>query len=606
MVVRLPGLGSLSGTPDLNLAVIGNCQIAALIDATGSIVWACLPRLDGDPVFSALLSPTGEPGRGVFSITMEGTARIQQRYLRNTAVLETLHERDDATMRVLDFCPRYRSRDRMHRPSMLVRIVEPVVGRPVIRVRLRPTANYGAVTPGVTFNSHSIRFVTEEFTYRVTTDASLTAISEERIFVLASPLTFILGDDEPLNGALTAYGRSLFDRTRTYWEDWVRGLAIPADYQEAVIRAAISLKLCTFEDTGAVLAALTTSIPEAPDTLRNWDYRYCWLRDSYFTVHALNRLGATQTMEEYLRFIHNTHVRAPAGELRPLYGISGEEQLAEVTVPSLRGYRGMGPVRIGNQAFEQQQHDIYGAIILAAAQLFYDQRLQVYDHERLFAGLEKLGEQAVRGFGTPDAGPWELRGVEVRHTFTAVMSWAGCNRLAEIAVLIGKAEAAARWQEQAATMHARILAEAWNPTLGSFVATFGGETLDSTTLLLAELRFLPASDERFIGTVNAIGKQLRCGELLFRYRNADDFGVPTTTFTVCAFWYVNALAAVGRMEEARELFAKLLARRNAVGLLSEDIDPVTGELWGNFPQSYSMVGIIISALRLSRQWEDVV
>jgi GH15 family glucan-1,4-alpha-glucosidase len=194
----------------------------------------------------------------------------------------------------------------------------------------------------------------------------------------------------------------------------------------------------------------------------------------------------------------------------------------------------------------------------------------------------------------------------VSHTFTAVMTWAGCNRLAEIAALMGKKEAAARWQEQAANMHARILAEAWNPTLGAFVATFGGDTLDATTLLLAELRFLPASDERFIATVNAIGQQLRCGELLFRYRNADDFGVPTTTFTVCAFWYVNALAAVGRMDEARELFAKLLGRRNAVGLLSEDIDPVTGELWGNFPQSYSMVGIIISALRLSRHWEDVV
>ena len=596
----------MSGRPDLNLAVIGNCQIAALIDAEGSIVWACLPRLDGDPVFSALLDPVGDAGRGAFSIAMPGATRIRQRYVRNTAVVETLHEGQEASMRVTDFCPRFRSHERMQRPSMIVRIVEPLLGQPVVRVRLHPTAGYGSATPRVIFSSHAVRFIAEDLTYRVTTDASLTAIDEERLLVLDGPLTFILGDDEPITAAPAAFGRSMLEQTRRYWEDWVRGLAIPADYQEAVIRAAITLKLCTFEDTGAVLAALTTSIPEAPDTIRTWDYRFCWLRDSYYTVHALNRLGATQTMEEYLRFIHNSHVRTPAAQLQPLYGISGEAQLSEIAAPSLRGYRGMGPVRVGNQAFQQQQNDVYGAIILAASQLFYDERLQIPDHDRAFSALERLGEHAVKAFGAPDAGPWELRGTEARHTFSAVMSWAGCDRLAAIATRIGNDAAAARWREQAASMHARILAEAWNPQLGAFVATFGGATLDATSLLFAEMGFVPATDARFIGTVNAIGQQLRCGDLLFRYRNADDFGIPTTTFTVCAFWYVNALAAVDRMDEARELFGRLLGRRNSVGLLSEDIDPVTGELWGNFPQTYSMVGIIISALRLSRQWEEVV
>jgi GH15 family glucan-1,4-alpha-glucosidase len=593
--------------PNLDLAVIGNCQIAALIDAGGAIVWACLPRLDGDPVFSALLSPVGDAERGAFSIDMEGAAHIRQRYLRNTAIVETLYEGADATLRVTDFCPRYRSGERTHRPSMIIRMLEPVAGRPLIRVRLRPTGAYGSTTPGVTFSSHSMRFAAaNDLSYRVTTDASLTAIYEERPFELDGPLTFILGDDETINEAPEVFGRSLLDQTRSYWELWVRDLAIPADYQEAVIRAAITLKLCTFEDTGAVLAALTTSIPEAPDSSRNWDYRYCWLRDSYFTVHALNRLGATQTMEDYLRFIHNTHARTPVAELQPLYGISGETDLTEVTAPSLRGYRGMGPVRIGNQAFQQRQHDIYGAIAMAASQMFYDERLATFDEHQMFTRMERLGEHAVRAFAVPDSGPWELRGTEYVHTFSAVMCWAACDRLADLAARIGNSEAATRWRKQADTFHARIIAEAWNPALGSFVATFGGDALDATALLFAEVRFLPASDPRFISTVNAIGKHLRVGELLFRYRRPDDFGVPTTTFTVCAFWYVNALAAVGRLEEARELFAKLLKRRNTVGLLSEDIDPVSGELWGNFPQSYSMVGIIVSALRLSRPWEDVV
>jgi GH15 family glucan-1,4-alpha-glucosidase len=594
----------LSGIRDLNLAVIGNCQIAALIDATGSIVWACLPRLDGDPVFCALLN--GDAPGGRFAIAMQDATHIRQQYVRNTAVVETIHEGAGASVRVTDFCPRFARHERIYRPSMIIRIVEAVAGKPVIRVGLQPLAGYGRAAPRVTFSSHAVRFAAGDLSYRVTTDASLTAIHEQRPFVLTGALTFILGDDEPINEAPAAFGRTHLEQTRRYWELWVRDLAIPVDYQEAVIRAAVTLKLCTFEDTGAVLAALTTSIPEAPDTIRNWDYRFCWLRDSYYTVHALSRLGATQTMEAYLHFIHNMHVRAPASELQPIYGMSGEAQLAEVLAPALRGYRGMGPVRIGNQAFEQQQYDIYGAVILAASQLFYDERLEVHDHERLFAGLERLGERAVKNFGAADAGPWELRGTVAPHTFSAVMSWAGCERLAEIAARLGKDRESARWRDQAATMHARILAEAWNPRLGSFVSTLGGDVLDATALLFAELRFLPASDERFIGTVNAIGKHLRSGDLLFRYRHADDFGVPTTTFTVCAFWYVNALAAVGRIEEARELFDRLLGRRNAVGLLSEDIDPATGELWGNFPQTYSMVGIIVSALRLSRQWEEVV
>jgi GH15 family glucan-1,4-alpha-glucosidase len=597
----------LSGTPtDLNLAVIGNCQIAALIDATGSIVWACLPRLDGDPVFSALLNPVGDPERGAFAIGVEGTAHIRQRYVRNTAVVETLYEGNDATVRLTDFCPRFSSRDRTFHPSMIIRIVEPVVGQPVIRVQLRPTGGYGSISPRVTLTSHSMRFRAADLAYRMTTDGSLTAIHEERPFVLSGPLTFILGDDETIMEAPAAFGRSMLEKTRRYWETWVRGLAIPADYQEAVIRAAITLKLCTFEDSGAVLAALTTSIPEAPDSIRNWDYRYCWLRDSYFTVHALNRLGATQTMQAYLRFIHNTHVRTPVGELQPLYGISGESQLAEISAPSLQGYRGIGPVRVGNEAYEQKQYDVYGSIVLAAAQLFYDERLDVADHQRVFTNLERLGERAVQSFGVPDAGPWELRGTEQIHTYSAVMAWAGCDRLARIAQRVGKDQAAARWREQADTMRARIIQEAWNPKLESFVATFGGSTLDATSLLLAELGLVEASDQRFIATVNAIGKHLRFGDLLYRYRNADDFGVPTTTFTVCAFWYVNALAAINRMQDARDLFARLLERRNGFGLLSEDIDPRTGELWGNFPQSYSMVGIIVSALRLSRPWEDVV
>ena len=286
----------------LDLGVIGNCQVAALVDSNARIVWACLPRPDGDPVFCSLLS--ADPAlteNGSFGVEVLNLAETSQAYIRNTAILETtLRDARGGAVRVTDFCPRFLARGRTHRPMMIVRIIEPVGGRPVIRLRLRPSRTYGAQRSQPQFGTHSIRFAADGVDYRVTTDASLSAVTEERLIGLDRRLVFILGPDETIDEAPSVLANSLLAQTQAYWQDWVRSLAIPYDWQEAVIRAAITLKLCTFEDTGAVLAALTTSIPEAANSGRNWDYRYCWLRDSYFVIQALNRLGATRTMEAYL------------------------------------------------------------------------------------------------------------------------------------------------------------------------------------------------------------------------------------------------------------------------------------------------------------------
>ncbi len=590
----------------LELAAIGNCQIGALVDAKASIIWCCLPRPDGDPVFSALLSAADpEEGSGVFSVDLANFARSEQRYLPNTAIVETtLIDSAGASVQVIDFCPRFRSRGRMFRPMVLARIVTPVSGRPRVRFRLRPTMRYGQPAARGLSGAHHLRYPAEGVDYRVTTDCSVSTLTEERWTVLERPVTFLLGPDETVEESLDTLVQSFLAETRGYWQDWVRTLAIPLDWQEAVIRAAITLKLCTFEDTGAVLAAMTTSIPEAGDSSRNWDYRYCWLRDSYFVIQALNRLGATRTMEAYLHFIDNIVSCSSVGELQPLYGISGETQLAEREIASLQGYRGIGPVRVGNSAANQNQHDIYGSVILASTQLFFDARLVCAGDAGLYERLQRLGEQARAVYEMPDAGPWELRGSRQVHTFSAAMSWAGCDRLARIGARLQDHAAAERWRSIAHEMRTRILSRAWNEQRKSFTSTFGGTELDATALLLPELGLLPATDARFISTVGAIGGELGNGDLMHRYRHADDFGRPTTTFTVCAFWYVNALAACGRMDEAREQFERLLARRTQLGLMSEDIDPVSGELWGNFPQTYSMVGIITSALRLSRSWEQ--
>ncbi len=598
----------MSAASNLDLAVIGNCQIAALIDWRGRIVWMCLPKPDADPVFCALLQREGgDSDSGVFAVDLQNMVEAQRTYVRNTAIVETtLTDAQGNSLRITDFCPRFRSRGRNFRPNAVVRMVEPVKGRPIVTVRLRPRCDHGADAPQRIAGSHHIRFLSAALNYRVTTNSSLSPLLDETVFVLGAPLAFILAPDETIEETPLNLARSWLEETRTYWHEWIRGLAVPFDWQEAVIRSAITLKLCTFEDTGAVLAALTTSIPEMAGSVRNWDYRFCWLRDSFFVILALNHLGATNTMEGYLRYLNNIVARNPGGDLQPLYGITGEAHIEERVIDTLDGYRGMGPVRVGNLAYGQRQHDVYGAVILAARQLFFDQRLTNPGDAGMFARAEVLGERAMAMFSVPDSGPWEFRGTERAHTFSAVMCWAACDRLARIAVQLNLADRATFWRTAADTMRAEILARAWSQSKQTFVGAFDGDDLDATALVLPDLGFIEATDPRFVSTLDAIERDLVRGDLVFRYLHADDFGVPANTFTMCSFWYVNALAAVGRLDQARDLFEKLLRRRNTAGLLSEDIDPVSGEQWGNFPQTYSMVGVITCAIRLSRPWEAML
>ena len=591
-------------TRTLELGLIGNCSTCALIDERAEFVWTCLPRFDGDPVFCSLLEPEASAERGFMDVTIAGVRATTQRYESNTAILITTFEDNrGGSLEVIDFMPRYKLYERIYRPPLFVRILRPLTGRPEITVRIRPSANWGADTPEVTLGSHHIRYVFPGGAHRLSTDVSLTAILGETPFVLDRERVLFFGPDESLTRPLESLAREFLAETTKYWQEWVRYLAIPFEWQEAVIRAAITLKLSTFEDTGAVLAAVTTSIPESADSGRNWDYRYCWLRDSYFVIRALNRLGATRTMEDYLRFVINLGVEGGYAHLQPVYAISGNPDLAEHEIHSLSGYRGMGPVRIGNAAYAQNQHDVYGAIVLAVSQAFWDRRLDRTGDRALFTHLESLGHAAARRAGEPDAGLWEIRGKEAVHTFSAVLCWCALDRLAKIARRLALPDRAQFWEDQAQTLHASLLARAWNPKRRSFAATLDGSDIDASVLLFAELGFVSVDDPRFRDSVQAVERELKQGEYVFRYREADDFGVPQNAFTLCSFWYLKALARLGRKEEAHERFAALLARRTRLGLLSEHIDPRTGELWGNFPQTYSMVGIIESAMLLSAPWE---
>jgi GH15 family glucan-1,4-alpha-glucosidase len=588
---------------NLDVALIGNCTIGALVDARANFTWGCFPRFDGDPVFCSLLRDTDD--YGFFSIELTDCERTEQHYLENTAILVTqLYDRHGGAIEITDFSPRFGQYGRTFRPMMLVRRVKRLSGSPRITLRLRPACNDGAGRPEVTWGSNHIRYVAPTLTLRLTTDASLTALLQETPFFLEDNITLLLGADETVHEAVGEVGRRFLEETAQYWTEWVRSLGIPYEWQEAVIRAAITLKLNAYDDTGAIIAAMTTSIPEAAGSARNWDYRYCWLLDGYFVVNALNRLGATRTMERYLGYIVNIAADSGGEPLQPVYGIDGRTELEEREISALTGYRGMGPVRIGNLAYRQVQHDVYGSSILAATHIFFDRRLTRRGDEVLFRRLELLGEQAVRCYDQPDAGMWELRGSARVHTFSAVMCWAACDRLAKIAGRLGLAERAGYWLDQSQLIHQTICRRAWNERRGTFVSTFDGESMDASLLLLAEFGFLDATDPRFAATVNAVEKDLRRGDFIFRYVEKDDFGEPENAFLVCTFWYVNALAALDRREEARVLFEKLLACRNRHGLLAEHIDPNSGEQWGNFVQTYSMVGLINAAIRLSLRWDQ--
>jgi len=443
-------------------------------------------------------------------------------------------------------------------------------------------------------------------TFRVTTNAPISYVLEETPFVLEQPVSLVLGPDETLAGGIDETSRDFEEKTTQYWRTWVRRLALPLDWQEAVIRAAITLKLCSFEETGAIIAAMTTSIPEAANSERNWDYRYCWLRDGFFVVRALNSLAEVGTMEDYLRYLHNIASSVDGGHLQPVFGIALEDKLVETEISTLAGYRAMGPVRAGNQAYEHFQHDVYGNVVLATAQAFFDKRLFRPANSEDFHRLESIGEQAYRLYDQPDAGMWELRTRARVHTTSSLMCWAACDRLANIATHFRLEQRADHWRERADKIHQTIIERAWNAELNAFVESFDGDSLDAGLLLMTEVGFIDPSDPRFISTVESIEKRLRRGNHLFRYAAADDFGEPQNAFNICTFWYIDALIRIGRKDEAREIFESMLAARNRLGLLSEDTDPITGELWGNFPQTYSLVGIINGAMRLSRRWEDLV
>lgn len=577
---------------NLPYGIIGNCQISALVHQQGSIDWACFPRFDSPSTFAKILD---EQIGGSFSILPEGNFRSKQYYLRNTNILITEYDcGEEGQYELIDFAPRFKMHERYFKPTSIYRIVRLKKGSPRIIVNCDPNFDYARQEAEIKIGSNHIDYNQD---LRLTCTAPLTYVLENRPFKLEQDQYFVLTHGEPLEASLKFTCEEYLEKTKTYWQTWVKHLNIPKVYQDESIRSALILKLHYFNDTGAMVAATTTSIPESDGSVRNWDYRYCWLRDAYFVIQALDSLGQFTEKEKFVSYLSNLlHSDIQTG-LQPVYGISGEKKLIEQELDHLQGFRGNKPVRVGNDAHTHEQYDIYGEMVLSLAPIFFDRRL-VYDLDKLFVDFRLLVEKSIDLFQKPDASIWEFRSDGGIHTYSQIFCWAAADKGAAVAKHLGYLELSDKWQQKSQEMKKIILDAAWNEKRQMFTQRFHDDNADASNLLMQRLGIVDAKDPKFKSTVEQYGKILRKGNHMYRYVNEDDFGFPKTSFNICTFWYIDALIAIGEIKEATRLYENILSKTNHVGILSEDIDAETGELWGNFPQTYSHVGIINIAKRL--------
>jgi GH15 family glucan-1,4-alpha-glucosidase len=581
-----------------NMGIIGNCSYLAYIDASADVRWMCLPRFDSSPLFGSLLD---EEGGGHFYIRPADPGySARQYYIPNTNVLCTEFTCRDGKFVVKDCAPRMRIHDRQFRPLMLVRKVEWLEGEPAISVCCQPRGEYGKLVPESVIASNHIRYLNLDQQVRLTTDVPLTYVRKEQSFILDQDRYLILTYGEPLEAPLKETAEEFIRKTVEDWQSWIKSSYLPDIYQDEIIRSALVLKLHQYEDTGGIIASGSTSLPEFHDSTRNWDYRYCWFRDAHYTLRAFNQIGHFEELEKYFDFIYNILNNA-TDSLQPLYSIDGEKKLYEVTL-DLPGYLGNQPVRIGNKAYIQSQHDVYGQVLVSLLPLYSDKRL-IFSKKKSYRKIVPwLLNQIERTLSMPDSGLWEFRSEVKVHTYTLLFHWAGAKAAYKIAAIFGDQELMRQAQRLAATAD-QLIGTTYDATRMLYTQGIGSVNLDASTLTMITMDYLAHHSEKARQHIAGLEKELLTDKgLFYRYKHYDDFGFPESTFLVCAFWYVDALACVGRIDDAIRNLDELLLFSNHLGIFSEDAT-TDGSQWGNFPQTYSHVGLINAACRISRKMD---
>lgn len=581
----------------LNHGVIGNGRLLALVSPSTHIEWFCVPRFDSPSVFARLLDD--EKG-GSFGFEPVDLKESRMSYVVNTNVLCTQVTTAEGSFDLYDYAPRVPAGLGVDAPLELHRVLVPREGEPRVKAIFDPRPDYGRVVPEIVEVTGGLDVRGGPTSLHLRSNVPASYLANGLPFRLDETRYFIISAREPTKLDSPSAVEHVLHDTIDGWRAWAKTCAIPTFAPKAVLRSALCLKLHAYVDTGAIIAAATTSIPEAPNSERTWDYRFCWLRDAAFVVEALRRLSHLGEGEAFVRFLRQV---AENGPLQPVYGIGGERELVEEHLDHLKGCFGGRPVRIGNAAYIQSQHDVMGEVVLCLETILSDERIVVRDMQSIFTLVEHLVGQAIALFDVDDTGIWEYRTNPGPHTFSKMLCWVAARRGVELAAATGHEDKAQEWSRWADEKQAFILERAYNAELGYFTQMLNGKYPDASLLLMPTFGIIDARDPRFVSTVRAYERLLAPNGLMYRYRHLDDFGETTSAFSICSFWWVEAVAAMGELERAIEIFNRLLTYANPVGLFSEDLDPKTGELFGNFPQAYTHVGLIHAAITIGELLE---
>lgn len=586
---------------NLNYGIIGNCRSAALISKTGSLDWCCLPEFDSTSVFAKLLD---EEKGGSFEIEPLGNYEIHQQYHRDTAILVTRYANGPDVFEVMDFMPRYLKRDgKYHAPPEIIRYINYVSGKPKMRVIYDPKLEYAM--------GETTHYIKEDFVASLTHQEKYdtlflySSFEKESVLngkelVLEKDGYFMVCYNEKILKPTTVKMALELERTKVYWLDWAHKAPSYNKFNNEIIRSAITLKMLTYDKTGAVLAAATTSLPETIGEVRNWDYRFCWIRDASMVIKVVSELGHKNSAKRYLQFIIDL-MPDKDEKLQIMYGINKEKKLTEKSLDHLAGYKGSKPVRVGNAAYKQKQNDIYGILM----DVIYEQLMKfsndIENGEELWSITKGIVWIVGKHWKEPDKGIWEFRGEDRHFTFSKVLCWVALDRAIKVAKMFGKTRKIEKWTALEQEIKEDIHKNAWNSDINAFVQSYGSRHLDASVLLMESYGFIHARDPKFVSTVRAIEEGLSNDGLLYRYKNEDDFGLPSSSFTICTFWFINSLFKIGEEEKALEHFERLLSYSNHLGLFSEDIDFKTKRLLGNFPQAYSHLALIECAINFSKK-----
>lgn len=585
---------------NLDYGIIGNCRSAALISKTGSIDWCCLPQFDSPSVFGKLLDKNIG---GTFSFSVNNNFEITQHYLDNTVILVTRFDNGKDCFEIRDFMPRYaKGYDNYHSPPEFIRYIKYISGKPKFKIIYDPKLEYAK---GVTNN-----YIKDDFIVSLTTSEAFdslfmyTDLNKQQVLnqneiIITSDHYFLIGYNEKLFQPNIKSILIEYERTKVYWLNWMERTPSYKRYNAHIARSAMTLKLLSFEKSGAILAAATTSLPETIGEVRNWDYRFCWIRDASMVVKVILQLGHKKIAKKYLDFIISL-ITDKDEKLQIMYGINGEKKLTEVILDHLSGYENSSPVRIGNAAYKQKQNDIYGILMDVIYQLLINFKNDIENGEDLWGITKSIVWVVNKHWHEPDKGIWEFRSEDQHFTFSKILCWTAIDKAIKVAHMLGKTSKIIRWTKLEERIRKDIMDNAWSESTQAFTQAYGSNDLDASVLLMEPYGFIDAKHPKYIKTVKAIERELSHDGLLFRYKNKDDFGIPSSSFTICTFWFINSLYKIGEEQKAIKQFDKLLNYSNHLGLFSEDLDFKTKRLLGNFPQAYSHLALIETAINLSK------